>query len=95
MDLNGDRQRLYSSHVIKLNRHRKSDARVLVLCDRYIYLLHKNYQSSKKSPIEVDKVKGLSISPGDDQALVIHFEVRERKYVLTYKYTDTHTDSHR
>ena len=76
-DLNGDRQRLYSSHVTKLNRHRSGDPRIFVVCDKYLYVLHNNYKASKKRPIDLEDVVGLSISPGNDQALVIHCKVRD------------------
>ena len=81
-DLNGDRQRLYSCHVTKINRHRSADTRIFVLCDKYMYLLHKNYKSSKKSPIEIEKVIGLSISPGNDNALIVHCEVRKKLHTV-------------
>ena len=75
-DLNGDRQRLYSGHVTKLNRHRRGDLRVVVLCDKHLYLLQTNLNSSKKRPMELEQIVGLSISPGNDHALVIHCKVK-------------------
>ena len=71
-DLNGDRQRLYSCHVIKLNRHMRPNPRVFVLCDKFIYWLKGNYQFSSKAPVELGQITGLSVSPGSDQALVVH-----------------------
>ena len=71
-DVNGDTERLYSSHVTKLNRHLKANRRVLVLCDKHLYHLTSDYQLSKRSMIEVDMITGISISTGNDQAMVIH-----------------------
>lgn len=75
-DLNGDRQRFYSGHVMKLNRHRHGDPRIVVLCDKHLYLLRTNLHSSKKRPMELEQIVGLSISPGNDHTLVIHCKVR-------------------
>ena len=82
-DLNGDRQRLYSCHVIKLNRHMRPNPRVLVLCDKHLYWLKSNYQFSNKAPVELDQITGLSLSPGSDQALVVHCVVSEYFYLAT------------
>lgn len=71
-DLNGDRLRIYSCHVTKLNRHMGGDPRVFVLCDKHIYRLTRDYHHSKKAPIELEQIVGLSVSPGNDQALVVH-----------------------
>ena len=71
-DLNKDTQLLYSAHVTKLNRSLKPDPRIYVLCDLHFYRLDGNYKLKKKAPIELGQITGISISPGSDQALVIH-----------------------
>ena len=76
-DLYGDKQRLYSCYVNKLNRRMKSNARIFVLCDKHIYRLTSDYQLAKKGTIELDMITGLSISSANDQTLVIHCVVRE------------------
>ncbi len=75
-DLNGDTKRLYSASVIKLNRKSKPDPRIYVVCDRHFYRLDGNIKISKKGPILLEEITGFSISPGNDQALVIHCLVR-------------------
>lgn len=83
-DLNGDRQRLYSCHVIKLNRHMRPNPRVFILCDKHLYWLKSSYQFSNKAPVELGQITGLSVSPGSDQALVVHCVVSEDFiYLLT------------
>ena len=74
-DLNRDSKRVYSAHVIKLNRKNKPNARIYVLCDRHLYRLDGNFKISKKGPIGLEKIVSMSISPGNDQALVIHCSV--------------------
>lgn len=76
--LNGDMKRLFSCNVIKLNRKEKPDHRAFVLCDRHLYRLDGiSFKLTKKAPIPLEDVTGLSISPGNDQALVIHCKVYE------------------
>ena len=71
-NLNKDNKRLYSAHVTKLNRSMKPDSRIYVLCDLHLYRLGPNYKMTKKAPVELGQITGMSISPGMDQAIVIH-----------------------
>ena len=71
-DINKDTEQLYSAHVMKLNRSMKPNPRIYALCDLHLYRLDQSYQLKKKAPIELGQITGISISPGNDQALVIH-----------------------
>ena len=71
-EANGDKKRLYSCHVTKLNRRLKSDQRIFVLCDKHLYRLTRDYQLAKKGTIELEMITGLSISTGKDQTIVVH-----------------------
>lgn len=74
--LNGDIKRLYSCYIIKLNRKEKPDPRIFALCDRHLYRLDAaTFKLTKKAPIPLEDVTGFSISPGNDQALVVHCKV--------------------
>ena len=75
MNINHDTARLFSGHVTKLNRAMKPDPRIYVLCDLHFYRLDSSYQMRKKAPIELGQILRLSISPGNDQALVVHCAV--------------------
>ena len=74
-DLSGDSRRALSCHVTKLNRKDRPNPRIFVLCDRNFYRLDPNYVLTKKGPVNFDEVTGMSISPGNDQSLVIHCSV--------------------
>lgn len=71
-EVNGDKKRLYSCHVTKLNRRLKSDQRVFVLGEKHLYRLNSDYQLAKRGTIELEMITGLSISTGKDQTIVIH-----------------------
>lgn len=96
--LNGDKERLYSAHVTKLNRSMKADARVYVLCDLHFYRLDSSNQMKKKPPVNLGEITGMSISPGSDQAIVIHCVVctqtRTYTYIHSYKHTNLNTHTH-
>ena len=85
-DLNKETKRLYSAHVTKLNRKNRPNARVLALCDHNLYRLDSNFTITKKGPIALEDVVGISISPGTDQALVIHCSVSERELFIPFHY---------
>lgn len=70
--INKDNYRLYSAHVTKLSRAMKPYQRVYVLCDLHFYRLNGSYKLGKKPPVELGQITGISISPGNDQSLVIH-----------------------
>ena len=74
--LNGDTKRIYSTYVTKLNRKNRPDSRIYVLCDHHLYRLDTSFKISRRAPIPLGDIKGMSISPGNDQALVIHCSVR-------------------
>ena len=71
-EVNGDRKRLYSCHVTKLNRRLRSNRRIFVLCDKHFYRLNEDYSLAKKGMIELEMVTGVSISTENDQAIVLH-----------------------
>ena len=75
-DKNGDKKLLYSCHVIKLNRKMKPDSRICVLSECYLYRLDTSFLAKKRHFVGIGQIVGLSISPGNDQALVIHCVVR-------------------
>ncbi len=58
----------------------KPDSRVYVLCDLHFYRLDSSFSMKKKTPIEIGQILRLSISPGDDQALVVHCAVSILNY---------------
>ena len=76
-EVNGDKKRLYSCHVTKLNRRLKSDQWVLVLGEKHLYRLNSDYQLAKRGTIELEMITGLSISTGKDQTIVIHCVVSQ------------------
>lgn len=84
MNINMDTARLYSAQVTKLNRNMKPDSRVYVLCDLHFYRLDSSYSMKKKAPIEIGQILRLSISPGDDQAIVIHCSVSALTYEIMH-----------
>ena len=80
-EVNGDKKRLYSCHVTKLNRRLKSDRRVFVLGEKHLYRLTTDYQLAKRGTIELEMITGLSISTGKDQTIVIHCVVSLNQYL--------------
>lgn len=77
-NLYGDKKRLYSCLVTKLNRRLKSNSRVFVLCDKHLYRLTNDYKLAKTGLIELEMVTGVSISTGCDQAIVLHCVVSNK-----------------
>lgn len=80
-NLSGDTKRFYSGYVTKLNRKDRANDRIFVLCDRNMYRLGTNFVITRKGPMSLEDVVGMSISPGTDQALVVHCSV---SYVHTH-----------
>ena len=60
MSMNGGQNKVYSAHVVKLNRSMKPQPRVYVLTDTHLYRLDNKYNNTK----------------GSDPAVVIHTTVR-------------------
>ncbi|XP_004839951.1 unconventional myosin-Ig [Heterocephalus glaber] len=63
---------LFSSHVRKVNRFRKSRDRALLLTDRHLYKLDPGRQYRVMRSVALDVVTGLSVTSGRDQLLVLH-----------------------
>jgi hypothetical protein len=75
-NLSGDSKRFYSGHVTKLNRKNRPNARIIVLGDRNLYRLDTNFVLTRKGPVDYEEIVGMSVTPGNEQALVIHCSVR-------------------
>ncbi|MEJ1274400.1 hypothetical protein NN561_005284 [Cricetulus griseus] len=63
---------LFSSHVRKVNRFRKSRDRALLLTDRHLYKLEPGRQYRVMRAVPLDVVTGLSVTSGRDQLVVLH-----------------------
>ncbi|KAL6037560.1 hypothetical protein STEG23_004879 [Scotinomys teguina] len=63
---------LFSSHVRKVNRFRKSRDRALLLTDRHLYKLEPGRQYRVMRAVPLDAVTGLSVTSGQDQLVVLH-----------------------
>ncbi|XP_048195332.1 unconventional myosin-Ig isoform X3 [Perognathus longimembris pacificus] len=63
---------LFSSHVRKVNRFRKSRDRALLLTDRHLYKLEPGRQYRVMRTVTLDTVTGLSVTSGRDQLVVLH-----------------------
>lgn len=63
---------LFSSHVRKVNRFRKSRDRALLLTDRYLYKLEPGRQYRVMRAVPLEAVTGLSVTSGRDQLVVLH-----------------------
>uniref|UniRef100_A0A8C6S0P5 Myosin IG n=2 Tax=Nannospalax galili TaxID=1026970 RepID=A0A8C6S0P5_NANGA len=63
---------LFSSHVRKVNRFRKSRDRALLLTDRHLYKLEPGRQYRVMRAVPLDAVTGLSVTSGRDQLVVLH-----------------------
>lgn len=63
---------LFSSFVTKFNRFNKVAERVILVTDKSIYKLCSLKFKNLKEVIELNSVTGVSVSPGQDQLIVIH-----------------------
>ncbi|XP_071512839.1 unconventional myosin ID isoform X2 [Panulirus ornatus] len=68
----GFREVLFSSLVRKINKKDKMAERALLLTDKQIYKLHSKTFKPLRSPIPILEVSGVSVSPGQDQLVIIH-----------------------
>ncbi|KAG0729962.1 Myosin-IA [Chionoecetes opilio] len=68
----GFREVLFSSLVRKINKKDKMAERGLVVTDKHIYKLHGKTFKPLRSPIPIVEVSGISVSPGQDQLVIIH-----------------------
>jgi len=76
MSMNGGQNKIYSAHVVKLNRSMKPQPRVYVLTDTHLYRLDTKYNNTKKGPLELSKITSVEVSKSSDPAVVIHTTVR-------------------
>uniref|UniRef100_A0A8C0X7B8 Unconventional myosin-Ig n=1 Tax=Castor canadensis TaxID=51338 RepID=A0A8C0X7B8_CASCN len=63
---------LFSGHVRKVNRFRKSRDRALLLTDRFLYKLEPGRQYRVMRAVPLEAVTGLSVTSGLDQLVVLH-----------------------
>ncbi|XP_037693188.1 unconventional myosin-Ig isoform X2 [Choloepus didactylus] len=63
---------LFSSHVRKVNRFRKSRDRALLLTDRHLYKLEPGKQYRVMRAVPLQAVTGVSVTSGRDQLVVLH-----------------------
>ncbi|XP_027837716.2 unconventional myosin ID isoform X1 [Aphis gossypii] len=85
---NSDRfnQVLFSSFIYKMNRYNKCADRAILITDWAVYKLDiKNFKPMKKG-MPIQEVTGMSVSPGQDQLVVIHSN-RGNDFVVTLKPT--------
>ncbi|XP_064104605.1 unconventional myosin ID-like isoform X1 [Macrobrachium nipponense] len=68
----GFREVLFSSLIKKINKKNKSSERAILVTDRHIYKLHNKTFKPLRSPIPIVEVSGISVSPGQDQLVIIH-----------------------
>ncbi|KAK8394631.1 hypothetical protein O3P69_005830 [Scylla paramamosain] len=68
----GFREVLFSSLVRKINKKDKMAERGMVVTDKHIYKLHSKTFKPLRSPIPILEVSGISVSPGQDQLVIIH-----------------------
>lgn len=68
----GFREVLFSSLVRKINKKNKMAERAIMLTDKQIYKLHSKTFKPLRSPIPILEVSGVSVSPGQDQLVIIH-----------------------
>ncbi|XP_042216717.1 unconventional myosin ID-like [Homarus americanus] len=68
----GFREVLFSSLVRKINKKDKMAERAIMLTDKQIYKLHSKTFKPLRSPIPILEVSGVSVSPGQDQLVIIH-----------------------
>ncbi|XP_038044734.1 unconventional myosin-Id-like [Patiria miniata] len=64
---------LFSSSVIKINKHSKCAERALLVTDKFIYKLDpkKNFKPMRIGT-HISEVTGMSITPGSDQLVILH-----------------------
>ncbi|UYV60479.1 MYO1D [Cordylochernes scorpioides] len=65
---------LFSSFIKKVNRHNKTADRAIMVTDKYIYKLDVKKFRPLRSALEISQVTGLSVSPGQDQLILIHLK---------------------
>lgn len=80
---------LFSCNVMKINKRFKVQERSLLITDMALFKLdpNKHYQR-KKSPLDLNHVTGISLSPAKDQGFVVHFQ--NGKDLLCYMLTPPH-----
>ncbi|XP_041478536.1 LOW QUALITY PROTEIN: unconventional myosin-Id-like [Lytechinus variegatus] len=64
---------LFSSKILKVNKHNKFAERALVITDQFIYKLDpkKNFKLMRPGT-PVSEVTGVSVTPGRDQLIIVH-----------------------
>lgn len=64
---------LFSSYVTKFNKFNKCAERALLVTDKYIFKLCCTKFKNLKEGMELAALTGLSISPGQDQLICLHY----------------------
>ncbi|XP_071959724.1 unconventional myosin-Id-like isoform X2 [Antedon mediterranea] len=65
---------LFSSTVVKVNKHNKCADRAILVTDKYIYKLDPKNVFKSMSHINITEITALSISPGTDQLVIVHLQ---------------------
>lgn len=63
---------LFSSYILKFNKYNKCAERVIVITDHSIYKMDNCKFKSMKQGIPIQEIKGISVTSGQDQLIVIH-----------------------
>lgn len=66
------REVLFSCLVRKINKSDKMAERAILVTDKQMYKLHSKTFKALRSPIPIQELTGLSVSPGQDQLIVLH-----------------------
>ncbi|KAK4874738.1 hypothetical protein RN001_014098 [Aquatica leii] len=64
---------LFSSYVTKFNKFNKCAERVLLVTDKYVFKLDSVKFKNMKDGIQIDSLTGLSVTPGQDQLIILHY----------------------
>lgn len=63
---------LFSSFITKFNKFNKCAERVLLVTDQYVFKLDSTKFRNMKDGIAISGLTGLSVTPGQDQLIVLH-----------------------
>lgn len=63
---------LFSSYVTKFNKFNKCAERVLLVTDQYVFKLDSTKFRNMKDGTAINALTGLSVTPGQDQLIVLH-----------------------
>lgn len=83
----------FSAHVRKVNKGNKCEDRAVVVTDRHVYKLNpaKSYKPMRAG-VPLNKVRGVSVSSGSDQLLIIHIDGADDLVLCIQKTTPEYDD---